>query len=167
MANTATARSAVPVALKEGFGYAKVTPVVCTFDTLATDLTIFTPTVSTNYAAIVGLVYQEASAHSLTITAGSTVLVTLEVPASGGRQDCRGIGKAGHSGGSERRPCEIKLVRWPSYRWRTRRSVEDSVRHCRSEYDACVLRGIQKPSFELVMYAANSKPDSKASVLRD
>lgn len=84
MANTATARSAVPVALKEGYGYAKVTPVVCTFDTTGSDLTVFTPTVSTNYAAIVGLVYQEASAHSLTITAGSTVLVTLEVPASGG-----------------------------------------------------------------------------------
>ncbi len=84
MANVATARTAVPVALKEGFGYAKVTPVICSFDTTGSDLTVFTPTVSTNYAAIVGMVYQEASAHSLTITAGSTALVTLEVPASGG-----------------------------------------------------------------------------------
>lgn len=83
MANVATARTAVPVALKADIGFSRITPVVCTFDTIDTDLTVYTPA-STSIAAIVGLTYQEASAHSLIITAGSTVLVTLEVPASGG-----------------------------------------------------------------------------------
>jgi hypothetical protein len=78
MANVATALPAIPVALNSNYGgYSKVTPVVCTFDTTASDLTIYTPT-ATNYAAIVGIVYEDASAHSLVFTSGSTVLVTLE-----------------------------------------------------------------------------------------
>ena len=82
MANVATARTAVPIALKADYGFSKITPVVCTFDTIGSDLTVYTPSTG-NYAAIVGLVYQESSAHTLTFTAGSTVLVTLEAPASG------------------------------------------------------------------------------------
>lgn len=83
MANVATARTAIPMAMSTGKqGFSRVTPVVCTFDTTSSDLTIYTPSIATNYAAIIGLVYQEALAHSLAITAGSTVLVTLERPAN-------------------------------------------------------------------------------------
>jgi len=82
MANVATARTPVGMAMSSGLqGFSQVTPVVCTFDTLSSALTIYTPAAG-NHAAIIGLVYQEASAHSLTITAGSTALVTLERPAS-------------------------------------------------------------------------------------
>jgi hypothetical protein len=78
MANTATALTKIPVQVSADFkGYQSITPVACTFDTLALDLTIYTPAAA-NYAAIVGLVYQEADAHNLVITSGSTVLVTLQ-----------------------------------------------------------------------------------------
>lgn len=78
MANVATALSPIPVTWSgRNGGYGEITPVVCTFDTLSTALTIYTPATG-NYAAITGLVYQEADAHSLTITSGSTDLVTLE-----------------------------------------------------------------------------------------
>lgn len=93
MANAATPRTPVPVQLSGLFkGYQSVTPIVCTFDTLASDLTIYTPAAS-NYAAIVGLVYQEADAHNLVITSGSTALVTLQRAANDG------IGFAVGSGG--------------------------------------------------------------------
>jgi hypothetical protein len=79
MANVATTLTAIPMAMSTGLqGFSKITPVVCTFDTTGADLTIFTPELSTNYAAIVGLVYEEASAHSLTVKSGSTTYVTLE-----------------------------------------------------------------------------------------
>lgn len=82
MANAATARSAIPIACTRDIGYSRVTPVVCTFDTIDSDLTIYTPNAA-RYAAIVGIVYQESAAHSLSFIAGSTTLVTLEVPANG------------------------------------------------------------------------------------
>ena len=79
MANVATTLTAIPMAMSTGRqGFSKVTPVVCTFDTTGEDLTVFTPALATNYAAIIGMVYQESSAHSLTITSGTTVYVTLE-----------------------------------------------------------------------------------------
>ena len=79
MANAATARTAIPMAMSTGRqGFSQVTPVVCTFDTLDSDLTVYTPALNTNYAAIIGMLYEESSAHTLTIKAGSTTLVTLE-----------------------------------------------------------------------------------------
>lgn len=79
MANVATTLSAIPMAMSSGKqGFSQVTPVVCTFDTLNTDLTIFTPALATNYAAIIAMLYEEASAHTLTLTSGSTQYVTLE-----------------------------------------------------------------------------------------
>lgn len=79
MANTATARTPIPMAMSSGQqGFSQVTPVVCTFDTIDADLTIFTPAKTTNHAAIIGLVYQEADAHTLTIKCGSTTMVALQ-----------------------------------------------------------------------------------------
>lgn len=79
MANVATALDPIPMAMSTGQqGFSQVTPVICTFDTTASALTIFTPTLTTNYPALIGLVYQDASAHTLTITSGSTAYVTLE-----------------------------------------------------------------------------------------
>lgn len=79
MANVATALSPVPMAMSTGrMGFSQITPVVCTFDTTGSDLTIFTPALTTNYGAIIGMVYEEASAHTLTIKSGSTTLVTFE-----------------------------------------------------------------------------------------
>lgn len=85
MANTATALTPIPMAMSTGQqGFSQVTPVVCTFDTLASDLTIFTPAIATNHAAIVAMLYQEADAHTLTLTAGTTQLVTLQRDTYGG-----------------------------------------------------------------------------------
>ena len=79
MANTATTLTAIPMAMSSGrMGFSKVTPVVCTFDTTGADLTVFTPTLSTNYAAIIGMIYEEASAHTLILKSGTTTYVTLE-----------------------------------------------------------------------------------------
>lgn len=79
MANVATSLTAIPMAMSTGRqGFSQVTPVVCTFDTTGSDLTIFTPALTTNYGAIIGLVYQEASAHTLTIKSGATTYVTFE-----------------------------------------------------------------------------------------
>lgn len=79
MANVATAQTAIQMAMSSGQqGFSQVTPIVCTFDTLATDLTIFTPSIATNYGAIIGMLYQDASAHTITFTSGTTAYVTLE-----------------------------------------------------------------------------------------
>ncbi len=79
MANVATALTPIPMAMSTGRqGFSQVTPVVCTFDTTGADLTIFTPTIATHYGAIIALLYQESSAHSLTIKSGTTTYVTLE-----------------------------------------------------------------------------------------
>lgn len=79
MANTATTLTAIPMAMASGQqGFSQVTPVVCTFDTVDSDLTVFTPALTTHYAAIVGMLYEEASAHTLTIKSDTTTLVTLE-----------------------------------------------------------------------------------------
>jgi hypothetical protein len=88
MSNAATALTALPVKL---YGSTKVTPIVCTFDTISTDLTVYTPG-SGKFAAIVGWQYAEATAHNLTVTSGTTALATFEIPASSGRDDKIGQG---------------------------------------------------------------------------
>lgn len=79
MANTATALTPIPMAMSTGRqGFSQVTPVVCTFDTTGSDLTVFTPTLSTNYGAIIAMLYESANAHNLILKSGTTTYVTLE-----------------------------------------------------------------------------------------
>lgn len=87
MANVATAGSPLPIGFKHSGMGSFVVPVICTFDTTASDLTIYTPSDADAFCALVGLQYAETSAHSLTVKSGSTTLVTYEMPASSGR-DC-------------------------------------------------------------------------------
>lgn len=79
MANVATALSSIPVKFSHGLQqFGKVTPVICTFDTLASDLTIFTPSISGYYGAILGMLYESQNAHTLTLKSGSTTYCILE-----------------------------------------------------------------------------------------
>lgn len=87
MVNVATAQTSLPIGFKHSGMGSFVVPVICTFDTIDSDLTIYTPSDADAYAALVGLQYAEASAHSLTVKSGTTTLVTYEMPASSGR-DC-------------------------------------------------------------------------------
>jgi len=48
------------------------------FDTLASNLTVHTASASTQRVALLGCVYSEADAHSLTWKSGTTTLVTLQ-----------------------------------------------------------------------------------------
>lgn len=82
MANVATAQSPLPIEYgHNGAGNSFIIPVIVTMDTTGADLTIYTPA-ATNFAAIVGIKYSEASAHSLIFKSGSTTLVTLEQAAN-------------------------------------------------------------------------------------
>lgn len=85
MANVATTLTAIPMAMSSGKqGFSQITPVIVTMDTTGADLTVFTPSLTTNYPAIISLTYQESSAHTLKFTSGTTVYVTLERSAGDG-----------------------------------------------------------------------------------
>ena len=85
MANVATALTAIPMAMSSGKqGFSQITPVLATFDTIDSDLTVFTPSLTTNYPAIISMTYQEASAHTLTLKSGTTTYVALERNAGDG-----------------------------------------------------------------------------------
>ncbi len=88
MANTATAKSPLPISI---WGATFVTPVECTFDTTGTDLVVYTPTPG-NMTAIVGILYSEATAHNISLTSGSDLECTLELSANGGMS--QGIGRS-------------------------------------------------------------------------
>lgn len=82
MANTATARTKIPVNFAKS-SIVGVTPVIVSIDTTSSDLTIYTPAAD-KHAAIVGMIYTDSTSHNLTIKAGSTSLVTLEMAANMG-----------------------------------------------------------------------------------
>ncbi len=84
MPNLATAQAAIPVGYKHSGLGAYIIPILCTFDTADSDLTIYTPQEDC-YLALVGLQYSEADAHSLTIKSGSTTLITYQMPANSGK----------------------------------------------------------------------------------
>lgn len=83
MANAASAQTAIPIGYSATLGGVKTTPVIVTFDTTASDLTVYTPA-ATKYWAIAGLSYCEGDAHSLIIKSGSTTLTTYEFAANSG-----------------------------------------------------------------------------------
>lgn len=89
MANTATARTALPVKL---YGATKVTIVKAVMDTADSDFTVYTLADATKFWALVGLQYAEATAHNLTIKSGANTLNTFEMAASSGRDDRIGNG---------------------------------------------------------------------------
>lgn len=77
MANSATAIGTIPGGLRNlGLGCATVL-YKCVFDTADAALTVHTPGTG-RYWAITGIHYAEASAHTLTVTSGSTVLAAFE-----------------------------------------------------------------------------------------
>lgn len=80
MANVATAQTPLQVGFKHSGMGGFIVPVICSFDTVDSDLTIYTPTDADAYLALVGLQYAEASAHSLTIKSDTTTLITYEMP---------------------------------------------------------------------------------------
>ena len=93
MANVATALPTVPMAMSSGRqGFSQVTPVVVTMDTVASDLTVYTPSISTNYAAIIGISYNNALAHTLTIKSNTTTLVTYSLTTFQGLSEPFGTG---------------------------------------------------------------------------
>lgn len=77
MANTATALGTIPGGIRRLGNGCQTVAYLCAFDTTGSALTVHSPD-SARYWAIVGIHYAEATAHSLTITAGSTDLVVLE-----------------------------------------------------------------------------------------
>jgi hypothetical protein len=82
MANAATVLNASMPIGWENCQYAiKTSAIKLTFDTINTDLTIYTPSAE-NYVAITGLSIAEATAGNLTFTSGSTVINVLELPAN-------------------------------------------------------------------------------------
>lgn len=84
MANTATALTPIDILIgKTGKG-GLVVPYVVVFDTTASDLTVHTPA-SDTYAAIIGIQYAEASAHTFTVKSNTTTLVAYEMPANSGK----------------------------------------------------------------------------------
>ena len=90
MANAATQKTALPISI---WGATAVIPIETTWDTTATDLTIYTPSVTGstgNMVAIVGWLYGETTAHTWTFTDGSDAQATIELGANSGAS--QGIG---------------------------------------------------------------------------
>lgn len=82
MANSATALTPIRIlARTPRQPRGVITPVVVVLDTTASALTLYTPEAG-KYAALLGMVYAESTAHNLTFTSGSTELCTLEQPAN-------------------------------------------------------------------------------------
>lgn len=81
MSNTATAQTALPITTR-GVGV-NVTPYVIAIDTVDTDLTIVTPT-GTAMACVVGMMFSEGTAGTLTFKSGTTTLMALELAANQG-----------------------------------------------------------------------------------
>lgn len=101
MANTATALTPIRVRMRAGQAKSLVTPVVVAFDTIDSDLTVFTPAAE-RYAAVLGMRYSEASAHSLVWKSpAATTLLTEERTTFSGAFDRLGrpiiIGQAGQA----------------------------------------------------------------------
>lgn len=81
MANVATALTALPINFCGAGGNAFLVPVVVTMDTIAADLTIYTPGAA-NYAAIAGMQMVETTgAVGLTYKSGSTTYLVQELAA--------------------------------------------------------------------------------------
>jgi hypothetical protein len=81
MVNTATAQTALPIHTKSvGLD---IVPHVVTIDTVDTDLTIVTPT-GTAMACVVGIMFSEGTAGTLTFKSGTTTLMALELAANQG-----------------------------------------------------------------------------------
>lgn len=80
MANAATAQTALPINV---FGV-NVVPYVISIDTVDTDLTIRTPANTNAIAAVVGLMFSEGTAATVTFKTGNTTLSGLELAANQG-----------------------------------------------------------------------------------
>lgn len=79
-ANSATNQSVLPITFAKAENQTVVTPVVVTFDTTGSDLTVYTPA-SGNMACLVGASFSDSTAANLTIKDGSTSLVVWELAA--------------------------------------------------------------------------------------
>lgn len=79
-ANTATARTALPIRVG---GVAPVVPYTLTFDTVDTDLTVVTPS-SNKMACVVGAFSSEGTASNVTFKSGTTSYVIPELAANQG-----------------------------------------------------------------------------------
>ena len=81
MANTATQLN--PLNMQNGLSRA-ITPIVVSFDTINSDLTIYTPDKAQKMVAVVGMAASNTTASNLTVKSGSTTLVTLQLAANQG-----------------------------------------------------------------------------------
>lgn len=79
-ANSATARTALPIRIG---GASPVVPYTLTFDTVDTDLTVVTPS-SNKMACVVGVFGSEGTASNVTFKSGTTAYVIPELAANQG-----------------------------------------------------------------------------------
>lgn len=91
MANSSTLIQSFPCAFGSG-GFVNVYQYKVIFDTLTSNLTIHTPSAATKRCALVGCLYQEADAHSISWKTDTTTLVTLQQPVFGGQSQSLGLG---------------------------------------------------------------------------
>ena len=83
MANSITTLAAdLEISFDHGCRFRAVDCIRGNFDTLASDLTIFTPA-SGFIWALVGILYSKAAAHQIIFTSGSTQLVSLDISSNG------------------------------------------------------------------------------------
>lgn len=77
MANTATVQPALPIQTR-GVGV-DIIPYVVSIDTVDTDLTIKTPSYTTGMVVVVGMMFSEANAQTVTFKSGTTTQVAFEL----------------------------------------------------------------------------------------
>lgn len=90
MANSSTLIQKIPCSFSPA-GFSQVYQYKVVFDTLTSNLTVHAASSATQRVALLGCIYSEADAHSLSWKSGTTTLVTLQKTTFSGANDALGL----------------------------------------------------------------------------